>query len=555
VEPELLAERYHLEEHLGDGGMARVYKAWDRYLERHVAVKLVRPEVPLSDRDRRRFIREAQTVAQLRHPNVVAVHDAGIADGLPFLVMELLPGGTLRDQLRHGPLLVEEALRVVHAIAEALETAHAAGILHLDVKPENIVFAASGEPRLSDFGISRWLGEEFTRTQNKIMGTAAYLAPEQLSGEPLDARADVYALGVVLYEMLTGSRPFSGETAIAQATQRLVTDPTPPHDLNAAIPEGISEIVMRALRREREARFPSARALSDALRQYEEQASRLTTAIPRPEEAAGPEEVKIAGEAPLQPAPAPLALPEPAPSAAGSRRPPTRARSILATPAATVGAFLLGSILTALLIFALQWSGLPERATAAGAATDGASNPVAAGVEAAPLQDAAPAPESGSPAGSQIALPGSKPPPPPLEVEADNVTVARLLANRPCAAQENEPNDTVTAANTQPPVCEDAMVLGRLTAGDPQDIHRIEVERVGVIEVRLSEIMPGADYDLYLYDVTGALLAASVEHGNLPEWIEQPVMPGAYYIRVYPFDGWSDEPYILRWRLNEITGG
>ncbi len=267
---ELIDGRYKLEEEIGDGGMATVFRAWDVQLERPVAVKIGRTNTPLSDREQARFLREARMVAKLRHPNVVSVHDVGVDHARPFLIMELLTGQTLRERLQNGPLPLAEALQLTYRIAGALSAAHAASILHLDVKPENILLEAGGEPKLSDFGISRSLADDATRTQNPaVMGTAAYLAPEQLAGKALDARADVYALGVVLYEMLTGARPFTGESAIAQAAQRLVVEPTPPQVHNASIPASLGDIILQALAREPQARFSSMDAFVEALRRYE----------------------------------------------------------------------------------------------------------------------------------------------------------------------------------------------------------------------------------------------------------------------------------------------
>ncbi|HYN88831.1 MAG TPA: protein kinase, partial [Ardenticatenaceae bacterium] len=277
--PVLLDGRYRLEGIIGEGGMATVYQAWDERLDRRVAVKLLRPQTTLSEAEAEDFLREARTVARLNHPNVVAVHDAGVADGRPYLVMEFLPGQTLRQRLQAGPLPVTEALRIVRALAGALEAAHAQGILHLDVKPENVLFGEGHDPKLSDFGVSRSLDDVAAPDNGTILGTAAYIAPEVVAGQPPDGRADVYALGVVLYEMVTGQRPFPGGTPVEQAAQRMVTQPILPHLLNPSVPPRLGGILLRALARDPAERYASPTVLCTALEEYENRAEQRTMAI------------------------------------------------------------------------------------------------------------------------------------------------------------------------------------------------------------------------------------------------------------------------------------
>jgi serine/threonine protein kinase len=280
--PQLFAGRYRLDTLLGEGGAAQVYQGWDERLQRFVAVKILRPETDLTANEQQSFLHEAQTTARLNHPGVVAVYDADIAEGRPYIVMELMPGGTLRQRLTGSPMPINEALRLAGRVADALEAAHRQRILHLDIKPENVLFDDHNEPKLSDFGIARALGDDGQhRHDGKIVGTAAYLAPEVVAGEPVDARADVYALGVMLYEMLTGQRPFSGATPEQQAAQRLMTTPTPPQQVNPAIPARLGEIVMQALARNPADRLPSAGALATALRGYAQGSEQRTTTIPR----------------------------------------------------------------------------------------------------------------------------------------------------------------------------------------------------------------------------------------------------------------------------------
>jgi eukaryotic-like serine/threonine-protein kinase len=232
--PQILDDRYRLAVIIGEGGMASVYRAWDIRLERWVALKLMNAAGELSSEEEQAFLREARVVARLNHPNVVAIYDAGMSDGRPYLVMELVEGPTLRQRIAAGPLPLEEALGILEKIAGALQAAHAHEILHLDVKPENVIFGVDNEPKLTDFGISRRLGDSPTREDGTVLGTAPYLAPEHLMGQPLDGRADVYALGVVLYEMVTGVRPFTGSTVTEQARQQLVAEPLAPERINPA---------------------------------------------------------------------------------------------------------------------------------------------------------------------------------------------------------------------------------------------------------------------------------------------------------------------------------
>ncbi|MGB9724679.1 MAG: serine/threonine-protein kinase, partial [Chloroflexia bacterium] len=226
--------RYHIVEQLGEGGMATVYKAYDTRLEREVALKVIRrgafPPEQL-ERILRRFEREAKALARLTHPNIVGLIDYGEYEGSPYLVMEYLPGGTLKKLLeaRAGrPLPWEEAVRLLLPIARALHFAHRQGFIHRDVKPSNILITESGEPMLSDFGIAKLLEtEETTLTGTGVgVGTPEYMAPEQGLGRKVDARADVYALGVVLYELVTGRKPYTADTPMAVVFKHL-SDPLP----------------------------------------------------------------------------------------------------------------------------------------------------------------------------------------------------------------------------------------------------------------------------------------------------------------------------------------
>src|SRR5436305_6066228 len=201
----VIAGRYELEQLLGRGGMSEVYRAHDRELGRRVALKLLAP-----DADTARFEREARAVASLAHPNITQVYDYGSSEGRPYMVLEYVPGGTLEERLKNGkPLPDDETFAISAGIAAGLAHAHARGVVHRDLKPANVLFDEDGRPKLADFGIARMAAGEGTLTEaGTVLGTAAYISPEQASGEPATAASDVYSFGVMLFRMLTRRLPF-----------------------------------------------------------------------------------------------------------------------------------------------------------------------------------------------------------------------------------------------------------------------------------------------------------------------------------------------------------
>jgi eukaryotic-like serine/threonine-protein kinase len=257
----VLGGRYVLRDKLGTGGMATVWRATDEVLGRDVAVKVLSPQFA-ADRDfLARFEREARHAARLSHPRLVTVFDSGVDEALPFIVMELVAGPTLRQVLDHtGRLPPGEAVGIAAAVCEALEVAHAAGLVHRDIKPANIVLASGGEVKVLDFGIARADGRAGgTRTQ-AVLGTAAYLSPEQASGHPAGPAADLYSLGCVLFEMLTGSPPFSAETTVGLAYRQVHDDPGPPSAQRPGLPERLDQITARLLAKDPASRPASAAA-------------------------------------------------------------------------------------------------------------------------------------------------------------------------------------------------------------------------------------------------------------------------------------------------------
>ena len=256
----LLADRYRLTAHLARGGMADVYAASDEVLGRKVAVKMLHANYATDEAFIQRFRREAQAAANLTHPNIVSIFDTGKDNGHYFIVMELVEGRTLRDVLRsEGPLLPRRAAEIASEVGAALAVAARGGLAHRDVKPGNILLTETGSVKVTDFGIARaWDdSEELTRT-GAVIGTATYFSPEQAQGQTADGRSDLYALGVVLFEMLTGRPPFSGETPVSVAYQHVSEAATVPSASNPDVPPELDAIVMRALQKKPSDRYQNA---------------------------------------------------------------------------------------------------------------------------------------------------------------------------------------------------------------------------------------------------------------------------------------------------------
>ena len=265
----VLGGRYRLIELLGQGGMATIFRAHDTQLDRDVAVKLLRPEYGRDPDFLARFRQEAQNVAQLNHPNVVGVYDYGQDPSGPFIVMELIDGEDLASILRRtGPLPPRQAARIAAEVARALAAAHARGIVHRDVKPGNVLVSSDGRVKVTDFGIARAIAEAQMTLPGTTLGSVHYFSPEQVRGEPASEASDVYALGIVLYEMLTGRRPWEGDTAAAIALARL-SGPTPvPSSVRQGIPPALEAIDRKALASSPAERFSSAAAMVTALETF-----------------------------------------------------------------------------------------------------------------------------------------------------------------------------------------------------------------------------------------------------------------------------------------------
>jgi predicted Ser/Thr protein kinase len=261
----LLASRYRVGEAIGRGGMSMVYHGYDELLRRDVAIKVLIARAPDTRGSRQEFLGEARAAAALVHPNIAGIYDVGVYGAERYIVMEYVPGGSLMDLVQtEAPIAPDRAVKLATQIADALDYGHRHGIVHCDVKPQNVLLDETGRPKLVDFGISRTLSATGALTDT-ITGTAGYIAPEQLLGERLDGRADIYSLGCVVYELLTGALPFQASNLAALATQRLTREPTPLRQRNPHVSAALAESVMRALERDREQRYHSAAEFSQAL--------------------------------------------------------------------------------------------------------------------------------------------------------------------------------------------------------------------------------------------------------------------------------------------------
>ncbi len=257
--------RYEIRRELGRGGMATVYLGYDELFDREVAIKILPAEFLHDPQFSVRFHREAKVIASLEHPATVPVYDVGETDGLPYFVMRYMDGGSLADILEDGQISLQEVSRIIKTIAPALDEAHQKGIIHRDLKPANILFDHYKQPYLSDFGIAKISDSQTNVTGSAIIGTPAYMSPEQAQGKQVDGRSDIYALGAIIYRMLTGTRPYDGDTPMSMAIKH-ITDPTPDILIaNPNLPLSATTFIYRAMAKDPDDRFQSVAELSEAL--------------------------------------------------------------------------------------------------------------------------------------------------------------------------------------------------------------------------------------------------------------------------------------------------
>src|ERR671932_327004 len=274
--------RYRILRKLGSGGMANVYLAEDEDLGRRVAIKIMNDRYASDDTFSERFRREAKAAAALSHPNIVSIYDRGQANGTPYIAMEVIEGRSLKELiLTRGPLPIDQAIEFTKHILAALRFAHRNGIIHRDIKPHNILVGAENRLKVTDFGIARAGGSQMTEV-GSIIGTAQYLSPEQAKGAPVDHTSDLYSVGVVLYGLLTGVVPFSGETPVEIAMKHLSSTPEPPSAKRSELPRELDLVVMRALAKDPGERYQSAEEMDADLARV----ARGSSVSPATEEAA-----------------------------------------------------------------------------------------------------------------------------------------------------------------------------------------------------------------------------------------------------------------------------
>jgi serine/threonine protein kinase len=278
---------YRILEKLGEGGMGVVYKAEDTKLKRTVALKFLPPELTRDADAKARFTREAQAAAALNHPNICTIHEVGEHDGQSFIAMELVEGQSLKDRIERGPLPIDDAISLAIQTGEGLGEAHEKEIVHRDIKPGNIMLAARGQAKILDFGLAR-LGTHTKLTKaDTTLGTVAYMSPEQASGRDVDRRTDIWSLGVVLYEMLTGLLPFRGEYEQALIYQIMNAAPEPITSLRSGVPMELERIVTKCLEKNRDERYQTSADLIADLRRLQRTLSAGTGTAQRSAATAG----------------------------------------------------------------------------------------------------------------------------------------------------------------------------------------------------------------------------------------------------------------------------
>ena len=268
LEGKVLGGRYEIINKIGNGGMATVYRATDLVLKRYVAVKILRDEFTTDEEFIRRFETEAQSAARLTHPNIVSIYDVGVDNGVYYIVMELIQGKTLKEIIveERGPLPWKWSVNVAIQIASALEMAHKNNIIHRDIKPHNIIITEDGIAKVTDFGIAKAVSNSTITAFGTTIGSVHYFSPEHARGGYTDAKSDLYSLGVVMYEMVTGKVPFDADTPVSVALKHMQEDPVPPIEENKNLPEAVNKIILKALKKDPMLRYQTATEMLQDLR-------------------------------------------------------------------------------------------------------------------------------------------------------------------------------------------------------------------------------------------------------------------------------------------------
>ncbi|WP_330253759.1 Stk1 family PASTA domain-containing Ser/Thr kinase [Nocardia sp. NBC_00565] len=310
---QILEGRYRIDAPIARGGMSMVFRGVDTRLDRPVAIKVMDPKFAADPQFLSRFEFEARAVAKLKHPSLVAVYDQGVDGEHPFLIMELVEGGTLRELLRErGPMPPHAVRAVAEPVLAAIGVAHSAGLIHRDIKPENVLISDSGEVKIADFGLVRAVAAATTTSASVILGTAAYLSPEQVTAGTADSRSDVYSFGVLIFELLTGQVPFTGDTSISVAYQRIENDVPRPSELIAGVPPEFDELIARATNREPAHRFADANEMVAELHAIAVKLNLPPYRVPAPQESAEHLSASFTVAAPnQQPARAEVQAPQP----------------------------------------------------------------------------------------------------------------------------------------------------------------------------------------------------------------------------------------------------
>jgi non-specific serine/threonine protein kinase len=280
----IFAGRYQVIEELGKGGMGKVYKVFDTKIKEKIALKLIKPDIA-SDRETiERFSNELRLARKVRHKNVCQMFDLGETEGAYFITMEYVSGEDLKNMIRMSKgMSVGAAVDIAKQVCEGLAEAHRLGVVHRDLKPGNIMIDREGDVRIMDFGVARTLKEKGVTDAGVIIGTPEYMSPEQVEGEEIDQQADLYSLGIVLYEMVTGRRPFEGGTALSVALKQKAESPPDPQELNPQVPEELSRLILKCLEKKKEDRIRSAEELLSRLRGVEQSISAAESAVVRKE--------------------------------------------------------------------------------------------------------------------------------------------------------------------------------------------------------------------------------------------------------------------------------